>query len=129
MSTPHALRKRQRHSFDCAFDDAVTATPNAACVTQGAPAPFKHLGHGSCDNFSRSATLPTAEDQPGAIGEAAIALLLGLKCPPLEIRGLGVHVAGLVDAATGVPIADGGGGGVKVRQSGQHRFAAAALVL
>eukprot|EP00611_Tribonema_gayanum_P019309 TRINITY_DN3321_c3_g1_i2.p1 TRINITY_DN3321_c3_g1~~TRINITY_DN3321_c3_g1_i2.p1 ORF type:complete len:949 (+),score=282.51 TRINITY_DN3321_c3_g1_i2:429-2849(+) len=76
---------------------------------QGAPEPAKHLGHGICDNFSRSTTLAAAEDSPAPIAAAAIALLLGLNCPSKEIRGLGVHLTRLVDAATGVPLAEGTG--------------------
>jgi impB/mucB/samB family C-terminal domain len=64
------------------------------------------MGHGECDNFSRSQTLAAATDDGTVLGTAAVALLAGLRCPPTEIRGLGLHVSRLFDAATGAALGD-----------------------
>jgi hypothetical protein len=64
------------------------------------------MGHGECDNFSRTQTLAAATDDGTVLGTAAVALLTGLRCPPTEIRGLGLHVSRLFDAATGAALGD-----------------------
>jgi impB/mucB/samB family C-terminal domain len=92
---------------------------NALCdQLQGAQEPHKFMGHGECDNFSRSQTLAAATDDGAVLGTAAVALLAGLRCPPTEIRGLGLHVSRLFDAATGAALGDAASGStatIKVR--------------
>jgi impB/mucB/samB family C-terminal domain len=86
---------------------AYARTCTAQCDDkQGAQEPHKFMGHGECDNFSRSQTLAAATDDGTVLGTAAVALLAGLRCPPTEIRGLGLHVSRLFDAATGAALGD-----------------------
>ena len=58
----------------------------------GAPEPPKFMGLGSCDNLSRSTTLPyfTAADRD--VAPAARSLLRALRVPAQEIRGIGIAV-------------------------------------
>ncbi|WZN60214.1 DNA polymerase IV [Chloropicon roscoffensis] len=60
-----------------------------------APPPPKFLGHGWCDNLSRSVTLASAADDAGLIAREAVALLLRLDADPREIRGLGIQITKL----------------------------------
>ncbi len=63
----------------------------------GAPEPTKYLGHGLCDNVSRTLNVATATDSADQVYEAVLGLLLALAIPPEELRGLGIQagVAGL----------------------------------
>jgi hypothetical protein len=76
------------------------ASVKARCVTlkvkrrqQGAPEPAKFLGHGVCDNISRSVTLAGFVSTAAEVCEQAAQLLHALAVPPEEIRGLGITVS------------------------------------
>ena len=58
----------------------------------GAPEPPKFLGHGICDNMSRSVTLPRFVGGAAEIAAAAQELLRALRVPPPDIRGVGLQV-------------------------------------
>lgn len=62
---------------------------------EGAPAPWKHLGHGPCDNLSRSVTLGHFTHSVGEVVGEVRQLLAGMKIAPEEIRGIGITVRGL----------------------------------
>ena len=57
--------------------------------------PAKHLGHGKCDVFNRSATFGVATHNYEAIGKEAVAILRSLKFSPGDLRGLGVQMTKL----------------------------------
>lgn len=57
-----------------------------------APEPPKFLGHGACDNFSRSVTLSRFVDNPDDIYHEVVVLLDAMKIPHEEIRGMGITV-------------------------------------
>lgn len=58
----------------------------------GAPEPHKFLGHGHCDNLSRSATLGRATASAADLVAVAGELLTAIGVPAVEIRGIGVTV-------------------------------------
>lgn len=58
----------------------------------GAPEPAKFLGHGICDNASRSVTLARHLAGAADIAEQAGALLAAMAIPAGEVRGLGIQV-------------------------------------
>lgn len=58
--------------------------------------PQKYLGHGACDHFSRSKTLPRPTGSADTIYQEALAIILGLAIPVDQIRGIGIHVQKLV---------------------------------
>lgn len=60
----------------------------------GAPEPAKFLGHGHCDNVSRSVTLGSFVGSADELAEHAALLLHALAVPPQELRGLGITVRG-----------------------------------
>ncbi len=69
------------------------------CVTlkvmqrqEGAPAPYKFLGHGACDSHSRSVTLGASTDQPDDVLRVCWELFQALKLPPADVRGVGISV-------------------------------------
>lgn len=68
----------------------------------GAPEPPKFMGHGSCDNLSRSLTLPHFTAAEGDVAAAARSLLRALRVPAPEIRGIGITAS-----ARSMPCADG----------------------
>ena len=57
--------------------------------------PWKSLGHGECEDFSRTRMLPHPTGSAAAIGDAAVELLRGLGLAPHELRGLSVKVEAL----------------------------------
>jgi DNA repair protein REV1 len=79
----------------------------AKCLTllikrrrEGAPVePSKFMGHGVCDNFSKSQVLSLATDDQVVIGKACIELLRQFKFPSEELRGVGVQATKLVSDA------------------------------
>ncbi|KAL4094570.1 hypothetical protein PRIC1_010230 [Phytophthora ramorum] len=82
----------------------------AKCLTllikkrrEGAPIePSKFMGHGSCDNFSKSHVLAQSTDDQVVIGKACIELLRQLNFPSEELRGVGVQATKLVSDASSV---------------------------
>jgi DNA repair protein REV1 len=61
----------------------------------GAPEPAKFMGHGICDNASRSVTLGRCFSGADEMAEQAAALLAAMQIPPEELRGLGITVGGV----------------------------------
>lgn len=58
----------------------------------GAPAPWKMLGHGPCDNLSRSVTLGAFTDSQADILRETRVLLAALAVPAEDVRGIGITV-------------------------------------
>lgn len=50
-------------------------------------------GHGPCDDYSRSVTLPRFVASPSDIAKEAKLLLKMLAIPPQELRGVGLAVS------------------------------------
>ncbi len=61
-----------------------------------APEPRKHMGHGICDNFSKSTSIPVATDDQNIIAKECVVLLKGLCITASDIRGMGIQVSKLV---------------------------------
>ena len=73
----------------------------------GAPEPPKFMGHGSCDNLSRSITLPHFTAAEKEVATAARSLLRVLRVPAAEIRGIGIAVgASACTAASALQLCD-----------------------
>ena len=66
-----------------------------------APEPIKFLGHGPCDNVSRSVTVNRFTDAAADLARECRSLLRALKVPADQIRGIGISVSrsGHTDAA------------------------------
>ncbi|KAL0055598.1 hypothetical protein WJX82_002289 [Trebouxia sp. C0006] len=60
-----------------------------------APDPPKFMGHGDCDNISRSVTLSRFTDAASELGSQGKALLRALRVDPTQIRGIGLNVTKL----------------------------------
>lgn len=67
--------------------------------------PAKHLGHGKCDTFSKSAAFGVATHSFEAIGEEAVSILRSYRFSPGDLRGLGVQMTKLepIKANPGAP--------------------------
>ncbi|KAG5917204.1 hypothetical protein E4U42_007334 [Claviceps africana] len=65
--------------------------------------PAKHLGHGKCDVFNKSAAFGVATYSGEVIGKEAISMLRSFKFSPGDLRGLGVQMTKLepIKATTG----------------------------
>ena len=59
---------------------------------KGAPEPLKHMGHGICDNVSKSATISQPTDNANIIGKETVNLLQQFKIVASDIRGMGIQV-------------------------------------
>jgi DNA repair protein REV1 len=57
--------------------------------------PPKHMGHGKCDTFNKSAVLGVATNAKDILGKEAISILRGFGFSPGELRGLGVQMTKL----------------------------------
>lgn len=57
--------------------------------------PAKHLGHGKCDTFNKSAAFGVATHNYEVIGKEAISILRSYKFSPGDLRGLGVQMTKL----------------------------------
>ncbi|KAF7547955.1 hypothetical protein G7046_g8841 [Stylonectria norvegica] len=57
--------------------------------------PEKHLGHGKCDSFNKSATFGVATNSCEVIGKEAVSILRSFKFSPGDLRGLGVQMTKL----------------------------------
>ncbi|POR39457.1 DNA repair protein REV1 [Tolypocladium paradoxum] len=73
----HLTMKMMRRSLDAPLD------------------PAKHLGHGKCDTFNKSATFGVATHNFEAIGKEAVSILRSFKFSPGDLRGLGVQMTKL----------------------------------
>lgn len=61
----------------------------------------KFLGHGPCDSFSRSTTLPFPLTAGQDIAAHAVELYVRLGVAPVDVRGLGVHLSKLAPVVAG----------------------------
>ncbi|XP_032223436.2 DNA repair protein REV1 isoform X2 [Nematostella vectensis] len=68
---------------------------------EGAPMPRKFMGHGICDNVSRSATLVEPTDDNSVIARECLNLLKTLNIPAHDFRGLGIQVSKLTNSSAG----------------------------
>jgi DNA repair protein REV1 len=68
--------------------------------------PPKHLGHGHCDIFNKSARLGVATNDPALLGKESLAMMRALCIPPGELRGIGLQM-GKLDRAGEVRIEGG----------------------
>lgn len=57
--------------------------------------PPKHLGHGKCDTYNKSAILSVATNDKTVLGREAIAIMRGWGISPGELRGIGVQLTKL----------------------------------
>lgn len=57
--------------------------------------PPKHLGHGKCDTFNKSAAFGVATHNAETIGKEAVAILRSFKFTPGDLRGIGVQMTKL----------------------------------
>lgn len=57
--------------------------------------PAKHLGHGKCDNFNKSASFRVATLSGEVIGKEAVSILRSYKFSPGDLRGIGVQMTKL----------------------------------
>ncbi|KAL6873189.1 DNA repair protein [Trichoderma novae-zelandiae] len=57
--------------------------------------PTKHLGHGKCDSFNRSAAFGVATHDYQTIGKEAISILRSFRFSPGDLRGIGVQMTKL----------------------------------
>ena len=60
---------------------------------KGAPEPSKHMGHGICDNISKSVTISQPTDNSSIIAKETINLLQQLNVSASDIRGMGIQVS------------------------------------
>ncbi|KAF6817709.1 impb mucb samb family protein [Colletotrichum musicola] len=63
--------------------------------------PAKHLGHGKCDSFSKSAVFGVATHNAEAISKEAVSILRSYKFSPGDLRGLGVQLTKLETIKSG----------------------------
>ena len=63
---------------------------------KGAPESQKHLGHGICDNISKSTTMLVVTDDCHVIAKECITLLQNMNISPSHIRGMGIQMGKLV---------------------------------
>ena len=57
--------------------------------------PVKHLGHGKCDVFNKSAALGVATNAADVLGKEAVSMLRSFNFSPGDLRGLGVQMTKL----------------------------------
>ncbi|KAH7171129.1 hypothetical protein EDB81DRAFT_837661 [Dactylonectria macrodidyma] len=69
--------------------------------------PAKHLGHGKCDTFNKSATFGVATHDCQTIGKEAVSILRFFKFSPGDLRGLGVQMTKLEPIKTSNSAPDG----------------------
>jgi hypothetical protein len=62
---------------------------------KGAKEPYKHLGHGPCDNYSRTKSLGWSTSDAVQLGQVAWDLYEQLHIPPEELRGFGIQCSKL----------------------------------
>ncbi|KAK3580894.1 hypothetical protein CHS0354_008176 [Potamilus streckersoni] len=63
----------------------------------------KFMGHGVCNNISKSVTLPMATDDAKVIGKECVAILRQQKAQAADFRGVGIQVHRLEPAVLGPP--------------------------
>ncbi|KAJ2078691.1 deoxycytidyl transferase [Coemansia sp. RSA 988] len=73
---------------------------------EGQGKPEKFLGHGICDNLSKSASLPQMTNDRVQISSSCVKLLHGMTIDPLDIRAVGIHVQQLNTPDSSATISD-----------------------
>jgi DNA repair protein REV1 len=63
--------------------------------------PVKYMGHGVCNNLSRSVVLASATDSCSVISQESLKLLKQLKVTVQDIRGMGIQISKLVPTRQG----------------------------
>ncbi|KAL6886607.1 hypothetical protein HDV57DRAFT_394872 [Trichoderma longibrachiatum] len=69
--------------------------------------PTKHLGHGKCDSFNKSAAFGVATHDYQTIGKEAVSILRSFKFSPGDLRGIGVQMTKLEPIKLNSLAADG----------------------
>ncbi|KAI1127696.1 impB/mucB/samB family protein [Nemania abortiva] len=69
--------------------------------------PPKHLGHGKCDTFNKSASFGVATHDHQILGKEAVSILRSYNFSPGDLRGLGVQCTKLEPIRTGTAGSDG----------------------
>ncbi|KAJ8108647.1 hypothetical protein ONZ43_g6361 [Nemania bipapillata] len=64
--------------------------------------PPKHLGHGKCDTFNKSASFGVATHDHQVLGKEAVSILRSYNFSPGDLRGLGVQLTKLEPIKTGL---------------------------
>ena len=59
---------------------------------KGEGAPLKYMGHGLCDNISKSVTLPTPTNSAVLLSRYCFQLLHAITVSAQDIRGMGIQV-------------------------------------
>ena len=67
---------------------------------QDAMDPAKYMGHGICDNFSKSASLPEPTSDPVIIAKNCLNILKAQKIPASDLRGIGIQMTKLCDSSS-----------------------------
>lgn len=55
----------------------------------------KFMGHGYCDNLTKSTTLPDYTCDLDVITRTVLTTMKSLNIPPKELRGIGIHIGKL----------------------------------
>lgn len=63
--------------------------------------PVKHLGHGKCDVFNKSAILGVASNQTDVLAKEAISMLRSFGISPGDLRGIGIQMTKLEPVKSG----------------------------
>lgn len=63
--------------------------------------PAKHLGHGKCDTFNKSAVFGIATNSAETIGKEAVSILRSFRFRPGDLRGLGLQLTKLEPVKAG----------------------------
>ncbi|RMJ22627.1 repair protein [Aspergillus sp. HF37] len=63
--------------------------------------PVKHLGHGKCDVFNKSAILGVASNDTEDLGKEALSMLKGFDISPGDLRGIGIQMTKLEPLKSG----------------------------
>ncbi|XP_057290303.1 DNA repair protein REV1-like [Hydractinia symbiolongicarpus] len=61
--------------------------------------PSKYMGHGWCENLSRSSTLPTPTHEAKIIGDRCCSILRTLQIQAKDFRGMGIQMTKLTDVS------------------------------
>ncbi|CAM1506747.1 Fc.00g063880.m01.CDS01 [Cosmosporella sp. VM-42] len=69
--------------------------------------PVKHLGHGKCDTFNKSATFGVATNDYNIIGKEAVSILRSFRFSPGDLRGLGIQMTKLEPIKLSLAAPDG----------------------
>lgn len=70
----------------------------------------KYMGHGVCDNVTKTITLPGYTNDLGVIEQSVMDIRLALATDPAELRGIGIQIAKLNGADEMAAAAKQGGG-------------------